>query len=348
MSQIIKEYHSHERSDETRSLRLLLQLYPSLIKRLERFFLLLGLTSILIACASKPRQSTSSPPLPSSQPMAEATSRQRVQLSGDVAQALKSAKLVLIGETHDHPLHHHYQAEIIRILKPKVVAFEMLDSRHSEILKTLFDQPANTWDRLLDWTHRGWPDFEIYQPIFEAAHEVGAVLIPAHPTPEILHPLMMGQDLPSKLKATLRLDRPLPDAESAELSELIRDAHCGHANPAIIQAMIKAQRLKDAWMAKTLLDHPVPSVLIVGRGHTHERWGVPWALKQLSEAPPPVLVIELTPEASPPREATSQHATTAQTSIKITLPAHRTDDPCDRFREQLQKMKERHSDSSTK
>ena len=297
------------------------------------FFLILS-----VGCAGKPavQQQQQQPSVQQQQPSVDQHLDQTsIPLTPDMIQQLKSAEIILIGETHDHPKHHQIQAALIRRIKPKTVAFEMFDQHQTKVLSQLDQLDPKTWDQALTWTHRGWPDFELYRPIFDAALDVKARLIPAHPTRDVLHPLMMGQNLSDQLIADLKLDTPLPPKDREALVDIITRAHCGHANEMIVQAMMKAQRLKDAWMSRALIEAEYPVILIVGRGHTDPRWGIPWTLPQLSTGSLPSLqVVNLTPEQL------EEDSTDKQ--IDIHVPAHRKDDPCERFREQLKSISKPH------
>lgn len=259
------------------------------------------------------------------------------QLSIQEVRALQTADIVLIGETHDHPQHHLIQADIIRRLKPKSVAFEMLNE--AQQVHRLGLKDPSTWDKVLAWSKRGWPDFEMYRPVFEATVEVGAHIIAAHPNPETLRPLKLGGELPSLLRTTLKLDQPLPAKQQASLVKEIQRAHCGHASPVLVKAMVSAQRLKDTWMAQSILDSPKPIILIVGRGHINMDRGIPWAMKQLQPNHDFNLkVLSLAPE--PVGHSTQRNHDVIEVQVK----AHRNDDPCERFREQLKRLRE-HSPS---
>ena len=274
-----------------------------------------------------------------------------IKLSPTQVDALKSAEVILIGETHDHPLHHQIQAEVIRLIKPKSVAFEMLDERHQATLDALGETPRAEWDQALKWSARGWPDFKLYAPVFDASLAVKAKLIGAHPTPRVIHPLKLGGSLPEALRERLKLDAPLPDAEREALTQVIREAHCGHAPPRLVSAMIKAQRLKDAWMADQLIRAPKPVVLIVGRGHTHPGYGIPWALGQLSqssaqgdaEAGPRLVTLSLASHEPSQETSHAAQGPLAPVTLNLKTPPHRQDDPCERFKRQLEKMRQRHS-----
>ena len=251
---------------------------------------------------------------------------------------LMEADIILIGETHDHPQHHQIQAELIKKLKPQTVAFEMLNTDQQQALDQLETKPPSDWDNWLAWSQRGWPDFELYQPVFEAAIRVKAKLLAAHPHPSVLAPLKIGAELPSKLKEQLKLDAPLPDEQEAIMEEEIKVAHCGHASPPIVEAMIKAQRLKDSWMANQLLQSTGKRVLIVGRGHIHPQRGIPWAIKQLDpDSSLKVAIISLAEQVSKDIDDS-----TVFKHLHLKVKAHRHDDPCERFKEQLKKLKQHH------
>jgi len=254
------------------------------------------------------------------------------QLSIQEVRALQTADIILIGETHDHPQHHLIQADIIRRLKPKSVAFEMLNE--TQEVNGLGLKNPSTWDHVLAWSKRGWPDFEIYRPVFEATLEVGAQIIAAHPNPETLRPLKLGGELPSLLRTKMRLDQPLPPKQQAALVKEIQQAHCGHASPVLVKAMVSAQRLKDTWMAHSILDSPKPIILIVGRGHVNMDRGIPWAMKHLQ----PNHEFKLKVLSLAPKSVVKSRQPIHDV-IEVQVKAHRNDDPCERFREQLKRLR---------
>jgi len=212
----------------------------------------------------------------------------------------------------------------------------MLSASQEAAASTVLATPREGWGAALRWEERGWPPFALYAPVFEAARDVGARLIAAHPDRETLQPLLLGQELPAALTEALKLDAPLAPEERAAQEEEIAQAHCGHAPPGLIGPMARAQRLKDAWMARALLAAPRPVVLVVGRGHTQPRRGIPWALERLAApgAAPRWAVVSLA--SAPPAAREELHPGGAVYPVE-TAP-HREEDPCERFREQLKRM----------
>jgi uncharacterized iron-regulated protein len=257
---------------------------------------------------------------------------------------IQHADIILLGETHDHPTHHQLQAAVIAWLKPNTVAFEMLNHSQQSVLDDIHQKALSSWGEVLTWTKRGWPKFDLYAPIFEVIQKLKIPMIAAHPDKKTILPLKLGKELESSLIKELALDRPLDPKSLAELEEEIKIGHCGYAPEGLMRLMIQAQRLKDAWMARAVLRAKKPVVLIVGRGHTLMHRGIPWAIKQLSDKPFKLQVIDFTlnHNGSDDLSKISIKATEKDSSIKVATVLHRKDDPCARFKAKLEKMKKAH------
>ena len=89
----------------------------------------------------------------------------------EMVAALEQARIVVLGEVHDNPVHHARQARLVGQLRPRGIAFEMVPDASEEGIQVFLAQggapgsigPAIGWDRM------GWPDWKFYAPIFEAA-----------------------------------------------------------------------------------------------------------------------------------------------------------------------------------
>ena len=204
---------------------------------------------------------------------------------------------LLLGELHDHPDHHQLQAWLIRALSPAEIGFEMLDERQEAALAGLLEQAPTRWGETLQWTARGWPDFEIYRPIFEAAAARGAKLFAAHPTPAALF-AVAKEGLSAVPDATeIGLGEPLSAELDAALNAELVKAHCGLLPSAMIPKMALAQRVKDARLAEALLraiervraqsspgDGKALVVMIGGRGHFRNDRALPHVLRARQSA----------------------------------------------------------------
>jgi uncharacterized iron-regulated protein len=249
----------------------------------------------------------------------------------EVIADLRAVAFVLMGEKHDNPDHHRLQGVLVSALSPAAVAFEMLD--HKDPISAATD-PASL-ATASGWADSGWPPFEVYEPVFAAAYKVGADVIGASPTGDEVRQAMTSgfEALPATVTTGLLLDKPLQEAQRAALAEEIVASHCGHASPEVVDKMIRAQILKDAWMARAMgqvrQTRPGTVVLIAGGGHTRRDRGVPHYLADTHRT---VLFTEVAAgqdEPAPYDEGADYLWFTPRVDDI---------DPCEKYREQLHQM----------
>lgn len=198
-----------------------------------------------------------------------------------------AARYVLLGEIHDNPDHHRLQADIVADLvragtNPSVV-FEMVPERLSPALDSFRAAGNGDLDALatqLEWAERGWPDFSLYRPIFETVLENDLSMAAGN-----LDEAMVGaisrngrEALSAGDVERLSLDGSLPQAQSEELADVIREAHCGLMPDAAIEPMSLVQRARDGALADALIGAAKESgsaVLIAGAGHVRNDRAVP-------------------------------------------------------------------------
>lgn len=233
---------------------------------------------------------------------------------------------MILGEIHDNPHHHSAQALALAAIRPAAVVWEMLTP----------DQAARLPDDLTDpdavaesvgWHGSGWPDFALYHPLMLAApgaQHRGAGIPRAAARRVFAQPLA---DVFGPQAAAFGLDRPLPADQLAQRADQMQAAHCGALPAEMLPAMVAAQRLRDAELARTALaalaETGGPVAIITGNGHARTDWGVP-AL--LAAAAPGVRVLsigmlEAAPDGAPP----------PFDLWLVTAPADRPD-PCAAFR----------------
>jgi uncharacterized iron-regulated protein len=257
-----------------------------------------------------------------------------------LAVALAEAHTLLLGESHDNADHHALEATLLtRFLRSHPgapVGFEMLDQEQRPGLSAPPPRSADELAARVRWSESGWPEFPLYAPVFSAALAAGAPILALHPDPPEVRKSL--EVVPDDEARALHLDAPLPDAARAELEDEIRASHCGHASPAMVEAMSRAQSFKDAYMARARLAHAGPAALVAGRGHARKDRGIPLFLARAG-APGRVLVIAMVDV----RAALSAPAEYGVDPYDFTVftPAPSDDDPCQRFREQLEKLHQR-------
>jgi len=267
---------------------------------------------------------------------------------------LATARFVLLGEKHDNPDHHRLQAWIVRELlaagRRPAVAFEMLSDAQADALRRhLAAAPTDAagLGPAVDWARSGWPDWEHYRPIAEAALRAGVPVLPANLAPATARAVARNDlgALDPALVTRYRLDRPLPAATAASLAEELRRAHCGHAPDAMVAGMAVAQRARDARMAESLVAGGARdgAVLIAGAGHVRNDRGVPasLAVREPASRVASVALLEVQPAlATPPAHAARFDDRLPFDYVWFTSRVD-DEDACDRFRRTLERLRPR-------
>lgn len=276
----------------------------------------------------------------------------------EVAAAVSRARFVLIGEKHDNPRHHRLQAQLLgRMIaegrRPAVV-FEMLTPGQQPAVDSfLAGNPPDAagLGRAVDWAKTGWPDWEMYQPIADAAVAAGAPLLAGGLERATIRDVARnGVDVFDRERVrTLRLDEPVAADRREAMREEIYQSHCQQLPRESLDPMVTVTLVKDAVMAAQLIDGAASpgrdsAVLIAGDGHVRDDRGVPWHLRK--REPEAVTVAVGILEVSDGEE---DPATYAERFGGQVVPfdfvwfTGRVDDadPCEVFAEQLRKARER-------
>ncbi len=206
----------------------------------------------------------------------------------ELVQRLEAADVVVLGERHDSPVHHARQARLVRALSPAGLAFEMVPADSEEGVQVFLAQggdrgdigPAIGWDRL------GWPDWELYAPIFEAAPDA-YVAGGAPARSELRLAVASGAAAAWGSDAgSVGLDRDLDEATLRALEDHMLAAHCGEIPRAVARRMVEAQRFKDARLARAALRAHErgggQAVLFTGNEHARTDRGAPAYVARLA------------------------------------------------------------------
>ena len=189
-----------------------------------------------------------------------------------------SQDVVVLGEIHDNPHHHAVQAARVAELAPKAIVFEMLTAdQASRVTPALRDDPA-ALEKALQWQDSGWPDFDMYYPIFTASDaRIYGAAVPreaAHRTMSEGLETAFGDD-----SARFGLDQSLPRPEQSAREALQAEAHCDALPENMLAPMVDIQRLRDATLARVVLEAldetGGPVAVITGNGHARRDWGAP-------------------------------------------------------------------------
>lgn len=222
--------------------------------------------------------SAASAPINTAAARTQETPQKQPQSLDQVVSVLAGADVVVLGEVHDNPHHHHNQAELIRRLKPTAVVWEMITQEQADLLSAEVLQDANKTAEVLDWDNSGWPEFSLYAPVFQAAAQAdqfGALV----PREIVQTALQMGVAKYFGTEAArFGLDQPLSADEQAEREADQLANHCNAMPAQMLPVLVDFQRLRDsrlAWSAEQALQQSDgPVVVITGNGHARTDRGL--------------------------------------------------------------------------
>jgi len=239
---------------------------------------------------------------------------------------ITAAEVVVLGEIHDNPDHHAVQAQVVQVLHPAAVVWEMLTPDKAGLVTGELAGDASALGAILDWEASGWPDFAMYAPIFAAnpsARVYGAQVTRAAIRQAIeSDPIAIFGDEAVEYGLT----QPLPRDQRAARMALQFEAHCQALPSETLEPMVDIQRVRDAVIARAVLqaldETGGPVAVITGNGHARRDWGVPSYLARVRPGLD-VFVLGQT-EANARLEGGFDHVISAQT---VDRP-----DPCAAFK----------------
>jgi uncharacterized iron-regulated protein len=268
-----------------------------------------------------------------------------------IAAAADTADFVLLGEIHDNPSHHRIRGQVILAMAARrqaakrpppglvlehiradqdmaVAGFRALDRVQRQSVEALF--------KALDWPRSGWPAEALFRPLLDAALNAEWPLLHGNLSREAMRAVSRGglAALEADEVTRLGLDRPFPDTfRNALLDELV-GSHCGLMPREALGSMGDAQRFRDAYMARRLVDAAEiygGAVLLAGNGHVRADRGVPWHLAQLAPAKR-ILAVMLAQADAQRAEVTAYAAAGTdgrpRADIVVVTPRVERPDPC--------------------
>ena len=245
------------------------------------------------------------------------------------------ADFVAIGERHDNPDHHRIQAEIVQLLNPRGIAFEMIPRAREQLVNDMRASGASS-DEIgpaIEWEESGWPDWSHYAPILDAAPEAyvaGGALSKAELGAIYANGASgLGEDMAMRYG----LDQPLAEAEREAMLDEQFEAHCRMMDRAQLGPMVEVQRAWDAayaeaWRRASRMGGG-PAVLICGNVHALLDRGAPAYLAKV-EPDARIAGVGLLEEGDPPPSA-------GEYTITFTSPRPEREDPCEQMREAMEK-----------
>jgi len=196
--------------------------------------------------------------------------------------SMDKANVILLGETHDNPLHHELQ---LKLLNERIEAgarpallMEQLDTVNQPALDKALagsdrEEVLKTVTGLIKFT-----DWEFYRPFLVAAVDNKLPVIAANISSHQLQPVIWQGFSAFDAGALKRM--AVEEVWSEDRENYMRThmggAHCGQLRATLREGLARGQRLRDALMA----DAAMPSiargiVAIVGSSHARRDVGMP-------------------------------------------------------------------------
>ncbi len=192
---------------------------------------------------------------------------------------LRQFDIVLLGEQHDQTSHHRARGGLLATLKPGTVVAEHLTAGRR--VGSGASLPARL--EAAGFEARGW-EWPLHEPLFRPLIETGVELrggnaprewvrSAAKDAPDFSWPAETPSAVSKALDAA-----PLSEAQRRSLEDELVQGHCGKLPRERLPGLIRAQSLRDATMAWTLVEalaeRPTPVVLVAGNGHVRRDHGV--------------------------------------------------------------------------
>jgi uncharacterized iron-regulated protein len=241
--------------------------------------------------------------------LAACTALPRFDADASLVDGMAGADIILLGELHDNVMQHRLRLQWLRALSERTQVTIVLEHLDADAQPRL-DHARLTQDARLPVSARarqlaeaagfrfdGW-DWALIGPVVELALERDLPIRAANLSSREAFSIARGQPHP--------LGSAVPSGWTPEVEErmahAIRDGHCGLLPEAMIPAMVRAQRARDARLAEVVLQARVAGrqpVLLAGNGHVRTDLGVPLHLRDIAGSAKIFAVGLLEPPASP-------------------------------------------------
>jgi uncharacterized iron-regulated protein len=263
---------------------------------------------------------------------------------------MAQSQIVILGETHDNPDHHRFQAEALEALvergRQSAVVFEMIPRHLQDRLDAHLREHPDDVEGLgaaVAWERRGWPEWQMYQPIAEVARDMDLALHAGGLDDELQRKLVEGglDDVGEQERQRLGLVHELSPGAASSLDEELFQAHCELLPREALPRMRLIQWARDGAMAHAVGEaaEEGPVVLIAGAGHARRDWGV---LAQLAKRKAhldvaSVAIVEVVPQETDPHAYLPVGADDLHVfDMLVFTPRAERDDPCVALEERLE------------
>ena len=286
---------------------------------------------LLLAACGGPASNSVAPvrfALPDSTFVLDGASGARVG-TPELLRRIDAAQVVLLGEVHDNPVDHALRGALITAFADRhpAVVFEQFARSDGPMSVPAAGESTETWLDHHGFDRRGWR-WPLHQPVVVAAIAHARSLWGSGLSREVLRSVVgdTGATAPADLRRLMD-QAPLDSMPRAVLDRELIEGHCGQLPATMVPGMRAAQVIRDASMARALMDAAASGSawLIAGNGHVRRDIAVPRFLRAAAPALGVLAVglLEREPSGAPPDAAERR-----MYDLVIVTPRTAREDPC--------------------
>ncbi len=214
--------------------------------------------------------------------------------------ALAKARVVYVGETHNHPEHHEVQLAVLEALYEKnheiAIAFEMFPRPCQKAIDRYVKGETDVATFLRESRYREvWGyDFEFYRPLLDFAREHGLDAIALNAPQDVTRKVSKGglESLSDKERAGVAAEVDLDDGRHRKrVLDALQSAH-PIKDEGQLQRYYEGMVLWDETMAESVARYmdergsdEVQVIVYAGRGHVEDRNGIPDRVHRRNDLP---------------------------------------------------------------
>jgi len=254
---------------------------------------------------------------------------------------IKTANVLLLGETHDNTWHHDHQQQLLKAriesgARPALM-MEQLNAENQQELDQILagsnrDEALSKASALIKFT-----DWQLYSPLLAIAIDNKLPVIAANVSSQYLQrAIRKGYSAydAGEIKR-LAVEEVWNESRQEYLLTQMGGAHCGELRDELRLGLTRSHRLRDASMADSAVSSIVRGVVaIVGRGHARRDIGLPiyFAARAPSARVISIGFVEVSPGMTDPEDYETESATGDVPYDLIWFsPRNERTDPCANF-----------------
>jgi uncharacterized iron-regulated protein len=206
--------------------------------------------------------------------------------------ALEKADVIYVGETHDDPVDHRYELELIGgLLKRKMkfaIGWEMFDETQQGIMDAWASRAFSLKEMLTKTEfQKHWGIYSpVYEQILQIAGNAGVPNLALNAPPELARKIARGEPLTSKERAMIPVGFIATEQSYRNFVAMMGN-HPG-VNETDLRHFFDAQNVWDQRMASRILEFKgrnpkVKLVVLTGRGHLSGGYGIPFYVRQKAD-----------------------------------------------------------------